>query len=443
MTVPAALPLQQAERQISLDIIRGVALFGILLMNITGFGLPHAYSDPTNYGGAQGADLAAWWIIAMFFEGTQRGLFSLLFGAGVILLTSRIEARGGDSADVFFRRNLWLVVFGVVHGFILLWIGEILFYYGVTALFVYAFRNARPRTLLAVALAGLLFNAAWNLGDARAGLATHGQWQEAQAAKASGAELTPEQVAAVEEWEGLVAEMKPDAATIQATIDAKRGSYLDVMLFQAPKLVHNQSWWLYRGFFDIFSMMLIGMAAFRMGLLQLGHARRPYYWMMALGYGIGLSVNHLETSHLLANNFSVLSRLQVEVSYDLGRLAMTSGHLGLLMLFCNSGLLGWLKRRLAAVGQMALTSYLSHSIICAFVFYGFGLGLFGQLARHELYYVVVSIWIFQLIVSPIWLAHFRFGPVEWLWRSLTYGERQPMRRGKKPAGPSAGTLPAM
>jgi uncharacterized protein len=438
----AGIPLQQSERLISLDIIRGVALFGILLMNITAMGLPNAYSDPTNYGGAQGADLLAWWIITMFFEGTQRGLFSLLFGAGVILLTSRIEARGGDSADVFFRRNLWLVVFGVVHGFVLLWTGEILFYYGVTALFVYAFRNARPRTLVAIALAGLLFNAAWNLADARAGLATHGQWQEAQAAKASGVALTREQVAAVEEWEDLVAEMKPDAAKLQATIAAKRGSYLDVMRFQASELVHNQSWWLYRYFFDIFSMMLIGMAAFKLGLLQLGHARRPYYWMIALGYGIGLTVNHLETSHLLANNFSVLSRLQVEVSYDLGRLAMISGHLGLLMLFCNSGVLGWLKRRLAAVGQMALTSYISHTIITGLIFFGFGLGLFGQLARHELYYIVVAIWIFQLIVSPIWLAHFRFGPLEWLWRSLTYGERQPMRQGKTPAGPSTGPLPA-
>ncbi len=442
MDTKASIPLQQSERLISLDIIRGVALFGILMMNITSFGLPNAYSDPTNYGGAQGADLWAWWIITMFFEGTQRGLFSLLFGAGIILLTSRIEARGGDSADIFFRRNLWLVVFGLVHGFVLLWTGEILFYYGVTALFVYAFRNARPRTLLAIALAGLLFNAAWNLADARAGIATHDAWQQAQAAKAAGAKLTREQTAAVEEWEQMADEMKPGAAKIQATIDAKRGSYLDVMAHQAPELVHNQSWWLYRYFFDIFSVMLIGMAAFRLGLLQLGHARRPYYWMMALGYGIGLPVNYMETSHLLASDFSILSRLQVEVSYDLGRLAMISGHLGLLMLFCNSRLLGWLKRRLAAVGQMALTSYISHSIICAFVFYGFGFGLYGQLARHELYFVVVAIWIFQLAVSPMWLARFRFGPLEWLWRSLTYGQRQPMRRGKEPAGPDAGTVPA-
>ncbi|MBP6597566.1 MAG: DUF418 domain-containing protein [Arenimonas sp.] len=429
MATPFELPLQQSERLVSLDIIRGVALFGILLMNITAFGLPNAYSDPTVYGGAQGADLWAWWIITMFFEGTQRGLFSLLFGAGVILLTSRLEARGGESADIYFRRNLWLVVFGVVHGFVLLWTGEILFYYGVTALFVYAFRNAQPRTLLAVALAGLLFNAAWNLADARAGIKLHAQWQQAEAAKATGAELTHEQSAAADEWRDLVADMKPDAGALQATIDAKRGSYFTVMRHQAPELVHNQSWWLYRYFFDIFSMMLIGMAAFRLGLLQLGHARKPYYWMIGLGYGIGLPVNYMETSHLLASDFSILSRLQVEVSYDVGRLAMTSGHLGMLMLFCNANLLGWLKRRLAAVGQMALSNYISHSIICAFVFYGFGLALFGQLARHQLYYLVFAIWIFQLIVSPIWLARFRFGPLEWLWRSLTYGRRQPMRRG--------------
>ncbi len=432
MATSLDLPVQQAERLISLDIIRGVALFGILLMNITAFGLPNAYSNPTIYGGAQGADLWAWWIITMFFEGTQRGLFSLLFGAGVILLTSRLEARGGESADIYFRRNLWLVVFGVVHGFVLLWTGEILFYYGVTALFVYAFRNAQPRTLLAIALAGLLFNAAWNLADARAGIKLHAQWQQAEAAKATGAELTREQAAAVDDWRGLVADMNPDAATLQETIDAKRGSYFSVMRYQAPGLVHDQSWTLYRYFFDIFSMMLIGMAAFRLGLLQLGHARKPYYWMIGLGYGIGLPVNYMETSHLLASDFSILSRMQVDVTYDVGRLAMTSGHLGLLMLFCNSNLLGWLKRRLAAVGQMALSSYISHSIICAFVFYGFGFALYGQLARHQLYFVVFAIWIFQLIVSPIWLARFRFGPMEWLWRSLTYGRRQPMRRGASP-----------
>lgn len=421
------VPLQQDERLAALDIIRGVALFGILLMNITGFGLPFAYADPTVAGGAQGADLWAWITTTMLFEGTQRGLFSLLFGAGVILLTRRIEARGGDAADVFFRRNLWLVVFGVVHGFVLLWTGEILFYYGVTALFVFAFRKATPKTLLAIAVGGLLFNAAWNQLDAYNGMKKHAAWQEAQAAQAAGAELTRAQTGALQAWQDVLEDMKPGADKIREQVDGMRGSYVNVVAHQAPETTHHQSWWLYRYFFDLFSMMLIGMAVFKLGLLHLSRRRAVYVWMVAIGYGVGLPVNYFEVRHLLGANFDVLARMNVEVSYDLGRLAMTTGHLGLLMLFCNSGMLAWLQRRLAAVGQMALSNYVSHSIICALLFDGFGLGWYGQLQRHELYYIVLAIWCMQLVVSPIWLTHFRFGPVEWLWRTLTYGRWQPMR----------------
>jgi uncharacterized protein len=444
MNRSVSLPVQQEERLVSLDIIRGVALFGILLMNITSFGLPAAYSDPTVYGGATGADLWAWMTTTMLFEGTQRGLFSLLFGAGVILLTSRIDARGGDGADVFFRRNLWLIVFGIVHGFLLLWTGEILFYYGATALFVYAFRKAAPKTLFAIALGGLLFNAAWNQLDAYNGLKTHAAWTEAQAAEAAGAELTPAQTKAIKGWQEIVDDMKPDAAALAEQVEIKQGGYAGIVVYQAPKLTHYQSWWMYRYFFDVFSLMLIGMALFKLGMLQLGHPRRVYVGMIVVGYGVGLAVNALEVRHLLANEFSVLSRLQVEVSYDLGRLSLIAGHLGLLMLFCNSGLLPWLQRRLAAVGQMALSNYVSHSIICAFVFYGFGFGLFGQLQRHELYVVVFSTWALQLVVSPLWLARYRFGPLEWLWRTLTYGTRQPMRRMPRiGSGPTATPAPAL
>lgn len=428
MTTAVQLPLQQEERLKSLDIIRGVALFGILLMNITDFGLPYAYSDPSVYGGAEGANLWAWITTSMVFEGTQRGLFSILFGAGIILLTQRIEARGGDAADVFFRRNLWLIVFGIVHGFLLLWTGEILFYYGATALVVFAFRKAAPKTLIAIAVGGLLFNAAWNQLDVYNAVKKQAAAQEAQAVKAGGGELTRAQTAALGAWQEVLDDLKPDAAKIQDKLEAKRGSYLTVVAHQAPILTHYQSWWLYRYFFDLFSMMLIGMAIFKLGLLHVGHPRGVYVWMVALGYGIGLAVNYFELRHVLGANFDVVAMMNVGVSYDVGRVAMTTGHLGLLMLFCNSGVLRWLQRRLAAVGQMALTSYVTHSIVCALVFGGFGLGLYGRLQRHELYYLVVAIWVVQLVISPIWLARYQFGPLEWLWRSLTYGRRQPMGR---------------
>jgi uncharacterized protein len=428
MNAEHVLPIKESERLISLDILRGIALFGILLMNITGFGLPAAYSDPTNYGGATGPNLWAWMTTTMLFEGTQRAIFSLLFGAGVILLTERIDRRGGNSADIYFRRNLWLIVFGIVHAYLLLWTGEILYYYGLTALFVYSFRKATPRTLYAVALSGLLFNAAWNQLDVHNGLQTNAAWREAVKVQESGGVLSAEQSESIDDWKDLVKDMKPGAEKIQKQIEAKRGSYLDVLVFQAPKNSENQSWGAYRYFFDIFSFMLIGMAMFKNGLLTLSDRRAVYMKMMLFGYGTGLAVNYFEVRHLLASNFDVLARIQADVTYDLGRLAMTTGHLGLLMLFCNSGILSGLKQRLASVGQMALSNYIGASVICAFVFYGFGFGLFAQLQRYQLYYVVLAIWLVQLIASPIWLKHYRFGPLEWLWRSLTYGERQPMRR---------------
>ena len=122
-----------------------------------------------------------------------------------------------------------------------------------------------------------------------------------------------------------------------------------------------------------------------------------------------------------------------EITYYFGRLAMASGHIGTIMILVKAPVLFWLKRRLAAVGQMALTNYIMHSVICMFVFTGVGFGLFGKLQRYELLYVVFAIWIFQLIVSPIWLKYFEFGPLEWLWRRLSYLQKPVFKKKSLPA----------
>jgi uncharacterized protein len=426
--VPITGPIESESRIQALDIARGVALFGILLMNITAFGLPHAYSDPTVAGGAEGADRWAWIITTLLFEGTQRGLFTLLFGAGVILLTASLEASGRPNAtDLYFRRNLWLVVFGVIHGFLLLWTGEILYFYGITALFVYGLRHAKTKTLLSLAIGGVLFAAAWSGLDTWNGLEKHREFVAADSLKTAGDSLTTEQSGAIEAWEGMVKEWKPDSAKIQKEIDAKQGSYWDILKFQAPGLTHWQSWGMYRYFFDFFSMMLFGMVLFRAGFFRGRAPPRALWTMILVGYGIGLTVNYFEVSHVLAENFSVLSFLRTNITYDVGRIPLTMGHLGLLLLFAQSPGFAWLKSGLAAVGRMAFTNYIMTSIICAFVFYGFGFGLYGELQRHQLYYVVGGVWLFQLVASPLWLRRFRFGPLEWLWRWLTYGEKPAMR----------------
>src|SRR6185503_10049673 len=146
-------PTEREERIGMLDTTRGIAVLGILIMNITGFGLPMSYDDPTNWGGADGANLTVWRIAALFFEGTMRGMFTLLFGAGALLFLQRHAARSSDlrPADLYFRRTLWLIVFGLVNGYVLLWPGDILFYYGVVGLLLFVFRNVAPRKLIVAA----------------------------------------------------------------------------------------------------------------------------------------------------------------------------------------------------------------------------------------------------------------------------------------------------
>jgi uncharacterized protein len=130
----------------------------------------------------------------------------------------------------------------------------------------------------------------------------------------------------------------------------------------------------------------------------------------------------------MTHKFEILSFYYADITHELGRFPTTIGHVGLIMLFIKSGIFPFLQRSLAAVGQMAFTNYIMQTIICNFIFLGFGFAMFGKFQRYELYYIVVGIWIFQLIVSPVWLKYFRFGPLEWAWRSLTYWQRQPMKR---------------
>jgi uncharacterized protein len=178
--------------------------------------------------------------------------------------------------------------------------------------------------------------------------------------------------------------------------------------------------------------MLLGMALLKYGVLSGAASRRVYATMALLGYAIGLAVNLFETTNLIRDDFSVEALITSYLTYDLGRIPMTLGHVGLIGLLFQTAALSAAMRTLSAVGQMALTNYLTQSLICMFVFTGAGLALYGHLERHELYYVVAAIWVVQLIWSPLWLRRFRFGPCEWVWRSLTYWQRQPMKNEVTP-----------
>jgi uncharacterized protein len=400
-------------------------------MNITEFGLPNAYDDPTNWGGAEGANLAVWRIMALFFEGTMRGLFTLLFGASALLFLERHLAHSRDlkAVDLYFRRTIWLIAFGIVNGYALLWDGDILFWYGVTGLLLFVFRNLSPRRLIAVAASVLLLQSAVTGFEWLGYSEIRAEARAAQIAQANAGLLTDAQREAIESYRVLNEEFKPALAAQERMIAAVRDSYASAFGVISERTWHaHTSFFFTHGLLDSLGMMLLGMALYRLGVLTGAASTRTYLLLMALGYSLGLTVNLYETNSLEASGFAVDALIRSYLTYDLGRTPMTLGHIGLIGLACRAASARGITRTFGAVGQMALTNYLAQSVICMFVFTGAGLALFGQLERHELYYVVAAIWITQLIWSPLWLGRFRFGPAEWLWRSLTYWRIQPMRR---------------
>jgi len=421
-------PIQQKARINSLDVIRGIALLGILLMNINGMGLPFAYGDPSIAGGAEGYNLNVWIMNEMLFEGTMRGLFTLLFGAGIILLTSRLEAKGAGitTADIYYRRLLWLLLFGLFHAYILLWYGEILYPYALFGLMLFPFRNSKVKTLLICGLTLICIGVVWDVVNHRDNLLVQKEGLATEVLKKQGDSLSTEQQAAFDKWDKKVKKKTPEEVTEK--IEAMHKGYWSVLKSNAKVNEFMQTYVTYHHWpWDILSLMLIGMAFFKLRIFHGEKSNLFYIIMMVTGYLIGLSINYYETCLEVHSNFDVMAQSKAGQTYQIGRLFTTLGHVGLFMLFIKSGILKFLQNALAAVGKMALTNYLMHSIIAAFIFFGFGFSLYGQLERHELYYIVGGIWILQLIYSTVWFKYFHFGPAEWLWRSLTYKQIQPFK----------------
>lgn len=425
-------PVSGSDRIAALDITRGIALLGILLLNIVGFGLgPWPYGNPTIAGGDTGWNLRVFEINSLFFEGTMRGLFSLLFGVGVVLLTDRLikKEAGIRVADIYFSRTMWLIVFGVVHAYLVLWWGEVLYAYGVMGLLLFVFRNTKPLYLILAALLLMGADVGRNYLKYEEMLENRSYYEEYQALPENEREnALPPVVDGNKAWEETLKAPKMISGKYTEYVENTDKSYFGMVAAFAPlnRMVQME---LYQwGIYDVLSIMLLGIAFYRKRIIT---AEKPYTFyllMIMIGYPIGILINYYELDILTAGEYSYLAFTQSKVTYSLGRLFVLMGHIGVIMIFCKSHILSWLRISLASVGRMALTNYVMHSVICMFLFYDFGLGLFGQLQRYELYYVVAAIWIFQLLYSPIWLYYFRFGPLEWLWRSLTYRKWQSMKK---------------
>jgi uncharacterized protein len=433
--IPAApAPVEQAERITALDSLRGFALLGILLMNIVFMGMfPAAYDDPTAAGGATGANLWVWAVLHVLAEGKMRCLFSMVFGAGVILLTSRLERRGASdantSADVYYRRTLWLLLFGVADAY-LLWAGDILYPYALCALALYPFRKMAAKGLLIIGASLALLESGLYIAGGVHFRDVINEGRAAVAASQSGQRLTEKQEDAKREYDQWRKSNRPTVEELKKNDDQWRGNIASVLAVRAKVVApeHNAAYYSpLSGNWDIWCMMFIGMGLFKLGVFSAERSTRFYALMVLIGYGIGLPLNSFSAWWIIKSNFDPAIHSYANSSYDLGRLSAALGHAGVIMLIAKAGWFRWLMSSLGAIGQMAFSNYVFQSVVGALVFTGYGFKMYGKLERYQLYYVVAAIWIFQLIVSPIWMRHFRFGPLEWCWRSLTYWRRQPMR----------------
>ncbi|ANY20176.1 hypothetical protein A6F68_01663 [Tsuneonella dongtanensis] len=439
-----AAPVKKSDRIDSLDILRGIAVFGILLMNISAFGLIwQAYGNPYAAGGTDPLNLRLFEIMNVGFEGTMRGIFSLLFGAGIVLMTERMESSGAGltTAEIHFRRMSWLMLFGFVHWALLLWTGEILFAYSLCGFLLFAFRKMAAKWQFAIGIAALAVAAVVLNSDYHDTVELSETAEQLEAVVASGGTLDPEQQMALDEWNEMVMHTTPTAESTAMFEAWHSGSYPEAVAgqweFSRDFQWNDLPFWL---FTDMMPFMLIGMALLKWRVLSAEREAKFYALMMGVGYAIGIPLGIYELGILQAGDYGAVASAEASRTYEFSRLAMVFGHLGLVLLVIRLGVLRWLQRGFAAAGQMALSNYIGQTLICTALFYGFGFGLYGQLDRSQLYLLVLTIAAVEMTISVIWLKNFRFGPLEWVWRSLTYWKPQPMRLSGGGSGPVPGQM---
>ena len=430
-----ATPTAPGERIVLLDSLRGIAVLGILMMNIPGFAMPRvAYFNPT-LGDFTGANYFAWYGVEWFLEGSQRAIFSMLFGAGVLLFISRLENRmsGLMPAEYFVRRQLWLLLFGLFNAYVLLWFWDILFHYAIFGIMLFAFRRLKPKHLLIAAAVCLVLQLARenvNLYRDKKTILTGEAITNQDTTKTP---LTAFQKDRLSEYKGLkdrtsIASLKN---RVERNIRDVQGSYTTLYNSHSEASMRSETEAIfYFLFFDVLLFMFIGMAFYKNGILTGKHKAKTYWLLFAFGLGIGLLLSYFRLQPLFQYNFDRFAYIK-NVAFDFYELSRTFRALGIfggIMLLYKSGAFKWLFALMRPVGQMAFTNYLMQSFMCGLFFYGIGFGYFGKLQLYEIYYVVAAVWLIEILWSHLWLRYFRFGPMEWLWRSMTYWKWQPLKK---------------
>lgn len=406
------------ERNRAIDITRGFAVMGILLMNVIAFSMPEpAYLNPNAWGGESIADRLIWALSFILIDGKMRGLFSLLFGASMLLLMDRTELQGGNGYHRHAARSFWLFLIGIAH-YLLIWWGDILALYAMVGLVAMLFAGKQPMQLVKCAflafgihlvIVTLLMIAIYHghhvATAADANAHDVNRWNVALASMGHrGSEIIAEELAIYRgNWQGIIAHEMADFP----------GSMLSALIYMG---------------FETLGFMLLGMAMLKSGLLEgkwrydqyIGTARHCF--IVGIPPTIGFAI------WSWASGFDVVTTFGSVFAWSFPfRIPLTVGIATSILAIVTRAKPGRFLELVEAAGRMSLSNYLGTSLVMTTIFYGWGFGLFGSVSRAPVYLFVPPIWALMLLWSKPWLSHFRHGPAEWLWRSLTLGRLQPMK----------------
>ncbi len=412
--------IASAPRLLTLDYLRGVAVMGILLMNIISFSMPSAaYLNPLAWGGMTAADQAVWVINFIVVDAKFRALFSIMFGASMLLFIDRAEAAApGSAKSLHFRRMAWLAIFGLLH-YGLIWYGDILFLYAVIGALAWRWRGRDTSALITRAVifitAGFLI---W------AGI-IGGMTIFVQMTGAPGAD--PQMaIDAQSALAGLGAPGSPDILQELATLRSSYGEivYGRVVADMAAPIALVIAYGA-----ETLGLMALGMALFRNGFLTGNWSHAAYLRTVRVGYGIGLTGMAALAAWCVVSGYDTLTVGGSVAAWSTPfRVPIAMAHAAVAILLFKAGIWPRLAARIVAAGQVAFTNYIASSLIMTTIFYGYGFGLFGHVSRVALYSFVLAAWAVMLLWSKPWMGRFRHGPLEWIWRCLTHGALVPLRR---------------
>jgi uncharacterized protein len=403
-------PTPKIDRLVGIDALRGFAVLGILMMNVQGFAMiGEAYQWPPAQMDLESANLTVWAVARTFFAVKFITIFSALFGAGVVLMVGE-----GPDTGRHYRRMLWLLLFGAIHAYVFWW-GDILFSYALGGMLAVRARRMSVRSLTIFGLSLIGLTALLMIGA----LASLNLLDE----------LNPNEMGFSKSPEDLA-----------DTVALYQSGFVDRLPYNFFNALGGQAFGLIMFGGRIIGVMFIGMALFKSGFLKSSWSTGAYLITALIGLGVGLGLSGYSAVYWIERGFDLREMWASDGLNYVGSLFAAMGYAAVFMLLAKSGAIKAVINVFAATGRMALTNYLSQTLIMTFIFVGFpGLGFFGEVERTGQAALVLGVWALQLTWSPLWLARFQFGPMEWVWRSLTYGRAVPIRKAyyDKPAPEAA------